>query len=368
MKRARHKHNYYENKDRLSDLPNCLLLHILSFLNAKRVVQTCILSKRWKNIWKSLHVLRLSSSNFKTVRGASSVEAVQNFNKFMSNILSLRDYSASLHTLDVHRYAIRKPRQLKWIIKYAVSHNVQHLNIYLKCHFQQFPPCLFSSRTLTSLKISVFRSRLYHMRAFFPNSLNLPALTTLSLQSFTFLVGDDGCTEPFSALKKLNSLIIDKCEVLDSQNLCISSTTLVNLTIIMSYREHRSYFGFELSAPSLCTFNFSGLPLQKLCRSNGNLSTVKHVSIDVDYWVLAADTPLVLLNWLVELANIKSLTVTSTTLKVLSLVPDLLKFEFSSLCNLKSLKVKRKYPSSVPDGLVDFLLQNTPLVEVDIVD
>ncbi|XP_058782028.1 F-box/LRR-repeat protein At3g26922-like [Vicia villosa] len=368
MKRERRKHNYSENKDRLSDLPNCLLLHILSFLNAKRVVQTCILSKRWNNLWKSLPVLRLSSSNFRTVRGASRVEAVQNFNKFMSNILSLRDYSASLHTLDIHRYAIRKPRQLKWIIKYAVSHNVQHLNIYLKCHFQQFPPCLFSSRTLTSLRISVFRSRLYTMRAFFPNSLNLPALTSLSLQSFTFRVGDDGRAEPFSALNKLNSLIIDKCEVLDAQSLCISSTTLANLTIITSYRARKAYFGFELSAPSLCSLSFSGLPLQKLCRSNGNLSTVKHVSIDVDYWVLAADTPLVLLNWLVELANIKSLTVTSTTLKVLSLVPDLLKFEFSSLCNLKSLKVKRKYPSSVPDGLVDFLLQNTPLAKVDIVD
>lgn len=317
MKRARHKHNYYENKDRLNDLPNCLLLHILSFLNAKRVVQTCILSKRWKNLWKSLHVLRLSSSNFKTPRGSSSIESVQNFNKFMSKILSLRDYSAALRTLDIHRYAIMKPRQLKWIIKYAVSHNVQHLNIYLKCHFQQFPPCLFSCRTLTSLTISVFHSRLYTMRAFFPNSLHLPALTTLSLQSFTFLVADDGRAEPFSALKKLNSLIIDKCEVLDAQNLCISSTSLVNLTIITSYRARKAYFGIELSTPSLCTLNFSGLPLQELCRNNGNLSTVKHVSIDVDYWLHTADTPLVLLNWLIELANIKSLTVTSTTLKVL---------------------------------------------------
>ncbi|CAK8565962.1 unnamed protein product [Lathyrus sativus] len=372
MKRRKHKHSYCENKeknkDRLSDLPNCLLLHILSFLNAKIVVQTSILSKRWKNLWKSLSVLRLTSSNFKTARGSSNFQAVQNFNKFMSKILSLRDYSASLHTLDVHRYAIREPRQLKWIIKYAVSHNVQHLDIYLKCRFQQLPPCLFSCRTLTSLKLSVFRSRLYTMKAFFPISPNLPALTSLSLQSFTFLVGDDGRIEPFSSLNKLNSLLIDKCEVLDAQNLCISSATLVNLTIIMSYRAHKAYFGFELSTPSLCTFNFSGFPVQKLCGSNSNLSTVKHANIDVDYWLHTADTPLVLLNWLVELANIKSLTVTSTTLKVLSLVPDLVKFEFSFLCNMKSLKVKRKYSSSVPDGLVDFLLQNSPSAKVDIVD
>ncbi|CAL5193659.1 unnamed protein product [Lathyrus oleraceus] len=116
---------------------------------------------------------------------------------------------------------------------------------------------------------------------------------------------------------------------------------------------------FKISS-SLCTFNSSGLPVQKLCGSNSNLSMAKHVNIDVDYWLHTADTPLVLLLWLVELSNIKSLTVTSTTLKVLSRVPGLLKTEFSFLCNMKSLKVKRKYPSSVPDGLVEFLLQNSP--------
>uniref|UniRef100_A0A803QTY5 F-box domain-containing protein n=1 Tax=Cannabis sativa TaxID=3483 RepID=A0A803QTY5_CANSA len=42
-------------EDRLSKLPNIILVHILSFLpTTNGVVRTCILSKRWKLIWYSL--------------------------------------------------------------------------------------------------------------------------------------------------------------------------------------------------------------------------------------------------------------------------------------------------------------------------
>ncbi|XP_058751042.1 F-box/LRR-repeat protein At3g26922-like [Vicia villosa] len=357
MKRRRHNHNYClpnrENKDRLSDLPNCLLLHILSFLNAELVVRTCILSKRWNNLWKFLPILRLGS--------------VKKSDQFMSKILSHRDSSTTLHTLHFHRYVFRKQCQAKQIIKYAVSHNVRDLDIYLKCSFQPFPRSLFTCRTLTSLKLYIFLPPPPRIsrRVFFPKFLNLPALTSLSLRSFTFLVGHDGRVEPFSTLNKLNSLIINKCEVLGEKNLCISSATLVNLTIMTSNREPTAFFGFNLSAPNLSTFNFTGLPFQKLCQSNGNLSMVKHLSINVKncFYLTDGSTPFVLLNWLVELANIKSLTLTSSTLKVLSHAPDLLKSEFSSLCNMESLNVKKESKSPLPDGLVEFLLQNSPSAE-----
>ncbi|KAK2445425.1 hypothetical protein QL285_016354 [Trifolium repens] len=46
--------------------------------------------------------------------------------------------------------------------------------------------------------------------------------------------------------------------------------------------------------------------------------------------------------WLLEFVNIKSLTVTTTTLQVLSFYPNVLKNKLPSLRNLKSLKVKMK--------------------------
>ncbi|KAK2437060.1 hypothetical protein QL285_021997 [Trifolium repens] len=113
---------------------------------------------------------------------------------------------------------------------------------------------------------------------------------------------------------------------------------------------------------------------------------------------------LLLFSWLQDFANVESLTVTSTTLQILSLVPDLLEVKLASLCNLKSLEVEliplhdgslsqsikdamlkkaaaksrkevvklrkafkaRLEPPAIPEGIVDFLRQNSPSAEVNI--
>ncbi|XP_045822817.1 putative F-box/FBD/LRR-repeat protein At1g78760 [Trifolium pratense] len=362
MKPKRQKYNDHDViEDRLSNIPDFVLLHILSFVeDTKRAVQTCILSKRWKNIWKHLHSLTLNSSRFSNYK---------NFTKFVSRILSLRQASTSLHSLDFQHHGIMESRLLKRIVKYAVSHNVQRLRIHINCHFHHFPTGVFSCHTLTSLDLYVGHPTTDE-QLLFPNSLDLPALTSLSLNSFTFCVGDDGRVDPFSTLSSLNSLIIRRCKVRDANahNLCISSATLVNLTIETGPYD---YCKVELSTPILCTFDFvctGGVPA--LCGSNNNLSSVKHVNINVKSFANCTEVSLALLSWLVELANIKSLIITSSTLKVLSWLPELLEFEFRSLCNLKLLKLKTDMytplPLSIPNGTLYFLLQNSPSAKVEI--
>ncbi|PSR96212.1 F-box/LRR-repeat protein [Actinidia chinensis var. chinensis] len=43
--------------DRISDLPEPIIDHIISFLRRDDVVRTSVLSKRWKHMWASFHVL-----------------------------------------------------------------------------------------------------------------------------------------------------------------------------------------------------------------------------------------------------------------------------------------------------------------------
>ncbi|CAJ2639215.1 unnamed protein product [Trifolium pratense] len=367
-----------DEEDRLSDLPDSVILHILSFLNTKQAHQTLILSTRWKNIAKQLPILRLRSSDFKSLMtfGNLMSHSPKRFGNLVYEVLSLRDHSTILHTLDLLEFNdFIEPDSIKSIVEYAVSHDIQLLRTSITCDLQQFPPCLFSSQTLTSLDLCVHGDIIIHSKILFPNSLNMPALTTLTLRSFYFCAGDDGCAEPFSAFSKLSTLMIQDCKLLDTESLCISSTTLVNLTVD-ECEYYRHSYKCKLSTPSLCNLNYICTLNQKLYCSD--LRSLKHVYIDVNYEYsgsLEPDYPFVL-NLLLELANIESLTVSSDTLQVLSLVPDLWNVKINSLYNLESLQIKRYRPSTPlyvygglnrttePAKVVYFLLQNSPLAKV----
>ncbi|KAK2371155.1 F-box/LRR-repeat protein [Trifolium repens] len=92
-RRRQCKRQHKKNEDIISDLNDSVLIHILSFLNAKQTVQTSILSKRWIFLWKSLPTLALNSFHFSTVRS---------LDHFVSQFLSLRNGSMAIHTLNFY--------------------------------------------------------------------------------------------------------------------------------------------------------------------------------------------------------------------------------------------------------------------------
>jgi hypothetical protein len=57
-------------------LPDEVLHHILGFLEAQESVRTCVLSRRWRNLWKSAPDLRILASKGKFL---GSVEKLCNF-------------------------------------------------------------------------------------------------------------------------------------------------------------------------------------------------------------------------------------------------------------------------------------------------
>ncbi|GAU49711.1 hypothetical protein TSUD_407880 [Trifolium subterraneum] len=338
-----------ENKDRFSNLSECVILHILSFLNAKDAVRTSVLSTRWKDLWKHIPALILHSSDFRSVKI---------FTEFVSKILCLRNSYIELRSLDfkydVSHLELGKdfpdhlgPQVLEKIVNYAISHHVQQLGLSVTSGIAQILPRLFHSLTLTHLKLSIYNSAidleqisldstvLRYLENLFPKYFNLPSLTSLQLGNFTFCVGDNGCAEPFSIFKRLNSLVISDCTVKGTETFCISSATLVNLTV---YNNLKQYYKIELCTPSLCTFTFGGTPYQTI--SGSDISSLKHVDLHAKVVPYSRAPPLLLFCWLLEFANIKSLTVTATTLQVLSLIPGLLKFCIHSLVNLKLLRVE----------------------------
>ncbi|KEH34264.1 F-box/RNI superfamily protein [Medicago truncatula] len=289
-------HSENEHEDRLSDLPDCVLLHILSFCNTKHAVQTCILSTRWKYLWKRIPTLILHSSEFPTIKS---------FAAFVSKILTLRDSSASLNALDLDCDGNIQPRLLKKILKYVSSHNSQlhELGVYVRGDSDLILQCVSSCHALTSLQLSVYSKGGYHEKTLFPKSLILPALTSLYLMNFAFCGDESSCVEPFLAFKMLNSLVIQNCEVRNARVFVISSETLVNLSIYNRSLKFTITDKIELSTPSLRTFTYNGSPSQKICEKGRSSITI------------------------------------STLKVVLSSLPDVLEKRCPTLCKLKSLEV-----------------------------
>uniref|UniRef100_A0A0D3CDR6 F-box domain-containing protein n=1 Tax=Brassica oleracea var. oleracea TaxID=109376 RepID=A0A0D3CDR6_BRAOL len=68
-------------EDRISELPEPLILQILSLLPTKLVIATSVLSKRWRSVWKKVPILKFESKG--------------NINKFAENVsMSLLSHKA----------------------------------------------------------------------------------------------------------------------------------------------------------------------------------------------------------------------------------------------------------------------------------
>ncbi|MED6132580.1 hypothetical protein PIB30_020226 [Stylosanthes scabra] len=336
-------------EDRLSDLPDCILTHIMTFLTTKDVVCTAILSRRWKDLWKHVPSLVLCTSDFKFRR-------MTRFNESVSKFLLLRDGSVPLLNVDVSHFA-RMPSDIQTSVsEYAVMHKVEQLRLRAE-RFPHLSPCVFTSQILTSLHLS---SSGYDL---LPKTLNMGALTSLHIKKFAFCVADNESLDPFSSCVKLKNLVIEHCSIKHSKTFCISNATLLS--------------------------------------ARTNLSFLKEVTIDFGACVDFVDCPrdeterivclqpaFIIIDWLQVFANIRSLTICSGTLKVLSLTPELLNTGSPGLDNLQLLIVKLKKHSAlihkrhratyfrkkadfkttlVYAGVVDYLIQNSPFAEVNLI-
>ncbi|KAF8714796.1 hypothetical protein HU200_027324 [Digitaria exilis] len=125
-KRTRASISSFTVGDRLSSLPDCLIHHIMSFMKARQVVQTCVLSTRWKHLWRSVPSLNIDLEEFKT-EGAyhANVEERKKFEDFTDHLLIPNNISIALldkFQLHVHHY--HREEAARWIrhgIKYSTQ-------------------------------------------------------------------------------------------------------------------------------------------------------------------------------------------------------------------------------------------------------
>ncbi|KAL9324121.1 hypothetical protein ACSQ67_008978 [Phaseolus vulgaris] len=357
MERKRQKRRCgKDEKDSISELPDCVLLHIMSFMSTRNAIQTCVLSKRWKNLCKCLTSLTFCARYTGDIC----------FRKFVSWVLSSRDHFYSLLNLVV--ISPNDSEILDLIMKYAMVHDVQNLTmrIDLTCKpaFRSLP-LIFCCDSLTSLKIcNVYDPNVMVV----PNSLHLPCLKSLHLERVKFTATTDAeCVEPFSNCCVLESLYLRNCSMQnDSQALRISNSTLSSIKIY-SYNifADRKAYNIALSTPNLRSFTIKGVNTHQLS-SVCNLPLLGAVSIGL-FMVKSS----IIIKLMRALANARILTLGSFTLQ--SILDDLsnssTRLQPPCFVRLESLRVKSKL-IDLFDGqiskVVKYLLQNSPRARVDV--
>ncbi|KAH1229348.1 FBD-associated F-box protein [Glycine max] len=245
-----------EERDRLSELPDFVLLHIMNFIDTKDALRTCILSKRWKDLWK-----HLTTFSFDQSTSLFDERRVVNFNKFVSQVLSCWDGSISLINVRLVIFESIGSQLLNRIMKCVVLHNDA------KTMMQKYSSYLILTIPTCNL------------------------LNTLVL-NYCFLHNDAKIL--FISNSNLSSLKLKNLKIRDTfqHKVVLSTPNLSSLTVY--------FFGVS---------SFTIQPLSSTC----NLSCLEEGTIDI-----ATDiSHPVLIGWLQVFSNVKILTLSYQTLKLI---------------------------------------------------
>ncbi|EOA14412.1 hypothetical protein CARUB_v10027612mg [Capsella rubella] len=166
-------------EDRISELPDPLICHILSHLSTKESVKTSVLSTRWRCLWLWLPSLELDFRKFQIPRLISTF--VSFCDRFFESNRVLCIHKLKL-TIDGSEYVVaRDTSNITSWIHAAVKRKIQHLDAcyHLYVNPLEMPLSLYTCETLVSLKLDCV---LLANTEF----VSLPCLKTLSVKDVRY--------------------------------------------------------------------------------------------------------------------------------------------------------------------------------------
>ncbi|XP_026451233.1 putative F-box/LRR-repeat protein At3g44810 [Papaver somniferum] len=295
---------FLNSQDRISNLPEDIIDRIMSFFEMKEVVQTSLLSRRWKDMWTSVSTLHFDTRAFMSSEAKESIHyREEKFDLCWDN--KSNDIAENLDT---------------WII-IALKHSVQRLTIEIEYNEDvtfRLPRRLFKFSSLTSLVLDFNGSRVV-----LPDSMCLPRLEYLDLRKIRI---DD--------VKLLNKLL-SSCPVLedlilkdivanneDGVSVDIKSSQLKHLKMVNNYRTACNMAKIiKLTTQGLKSFICSDY--MKLKYSLGNLSSLVTASIDMaaTHEIEEDLYPERMIKFLLAVRSVEELTLLSDVVQVWLFIP-----------------------------------------------
>ena len=284
--------------DRISELPDALISHILSFLHTKEAVRTSILSTKWKQQWTHVPKLKFVPRDYPIginrvllFRGSSNI---QTFN------LALTDSLAQRQKLD---YAL-----IECWIDTAIWRNVVEVVLCVHCQDQnmELPRSVFTCKTLKVLKLDSYFVLNPPTTGYFPSLKvldimvchfdtsvlerifsNCPVLEELAVM-FSFVDGGGDISISAPELKKLKICCLNWLDENEEKySFHINAPKLENFGLGMHHYQHLSAFLFHFNVDPQFKANIRLNTGEKQYDSKiailDAISSVKHLSLSSSF-------------------------------------------------------------------------------------
>ncbi|XP_020868799.1 probable FBD-associated F-box protein At1g32375 [Arabidopsis lyrata subsp. lyrata] len=262
---------FQKGPDRLSQLPDALLLEILSLLPTEDVVATMILSKRWRFLW--MMVPRLVYDD--------SYKKIERFLRFVDKSLVLHK-APILETLHFKLGKRCRHEDIPKCIRASDKSSVREVIIEIDSSSRPSPLILPKSlytecRMLVTLKLNNV------ILVDFSSHVSFPALKSLVLVSVKY-PGDEFLSSLLSSCHVLEDLVLKQCPDDNVITFTIRVPSLKSLVLHTSRHiyEDDDAHGCVLDAPSLERLDIRDYD-GEFCIIENNMLKIKEADIDVTY-------------------------------------------------------------------------------------
>ncbi|KAL5708003.1 hypothetical protein ACHQM5_018845 [Ranunculus cassubicifolius] len=246
--------------DRISNLPESIRNHIVSFLPMVDAIRTSILSKPWRNVCSSLSNFDFDQQLFDEMSDKKT-----SFKESVSQLIDHRDESnvqSFKLSIDVDDSIVRHINS--WI-SYVVQHNVKEFELCVISGKLVHLPCiLFTSKTLTALCLNNI------INLNLPSLVEFPVMKTLNLCTIKW--SDDKQTNQLiSSCPLLQELFLVDCSWNKSNLLVISAPNLKRLVLKTASPAQE----VRISSTKICFCHYVGHPPDISLESLSSLLSVE---------------------------------------------------------------------------------------------